>query len=190
MAVSWQGPGVRLRKLIIKAEYVDTFALPPLQAFSPVPANGAVDAPQAGALSWKAGEKAVTHDVYFGEDEAAVAAATPADAGIYKGSLALENNSWSPGALEWGKTYYWRIDEVNDAAGTESPWKGSVWSFSTANFLVVDDFESYTDEVTGRIFQTWIDGWGYTEPAPQVGYTTKPPSRSGRSCTGARRPCR
>jgi len=30
----------------------------------------------------------------------------------------------------------------------------------------VDDFESYTDEVGSRIFQTWIDGWGYTEPEP------------------------
>ena len=31
---------------------------------------------------------------------------------------------------------------------------------------MVDDFESYGDNDTGRIFQTWIDGWGYTTPAP------------------------
>ena len=74
VAVSWQGPGVAAQA-VIKAEYVDTFALPPLQAFSPVPADGAVDAPQAGALSWSAGEKAQKHDVYFGEDKTAAAAA-------------------------------------------------------------------------------------------------------------------
>jgi hypothetical protein len=41
---------------------------------------------------------------------------------------------------------------------------GPVWSFTT--ILSVDDFESYTNDIGGRIFQTWIDGWGYTEPAP------------------------
>jgi hypothetical protein len=30
----------------------------------------------------------------------------------------------------------------------------------------VDDFESYTDDVGSRVFQSWIDGVGYTEPVP------------------------
>jgi hypothetical protein len=64
--------------------------------------------------------------------------------------------------LAWNSTYYWRIDEVNGA----NSWKGSTWSFTTADFLVVDDFEDYTDDVGSRIFQTWKDGWGFTEPAP------------------------
>jgi len=84
--------------------------------------------------------------------------------------------------LEFGKTYYWRVDEVNDASA-DSPRKGAVWSFTTAGFIVVDDFESYVDDLEGRIFQSWIDGWGYTEPAPgapgngtgsAVGYTEAP----------------
>jgi hypothetical protein len=49
------------------------------------------------------------------------------------------------------------VDEVNPTEA-DSPWKGAVWSFATANFIVVDDFESYVDDVEGRIFQTWIDG--------------------------------
>jgi hypothetical protein len=32
--------------------------------------------------------------------------------------------------------------------------------------VVVDDFEGYTDALVARIFQTWIDGWGYSEPTP------------------------
>ena len=110
---------------------------------------------------WSIGEKAVTHDVYFGEDEAAVAAATPADTALYKGSQGREENTFTPGALDWNKTYYWRVDEVNDGAAG-SPWKGSVWSFTTADFIIVDDFETYSNDSPNRLFQTWIDGWGFS----------------------------
>jgi hypothetical protein len=155
---------------------------PPVHSKPINPQNGDVNVPQDVTLAWSIGEKAATHDVYFGDDKDAVAAATPADAAIYKGSQAKDENTFAPGALEWNKTYYWRIDEVNTASA-DSPWKSAVWSFTTANFLVVDNFESYTDEVGSRIFQTWIDGWGYTEPAPgnpgngtgaTVGYTDPP----------------
>jgi len=174
--LSWQTPTVA--RQIIPAGPLQ----PPVRAKAINPKDNDANVPQDVTLMWSTGEKAVTHDVYFGEDESAVAAATPADAGIYKGSQALEDNTWTPGALEWNKTYYWRVDEVN-ATSADSPWTGAVWSFTTANFLVVDDFESYTDDVTGRIFQTWIDGWGFTEPAPgdpgngtgaTVGYTDPP----------------
>ena len=62
--------------------------------------------------------------------------------------------------LEWDKTYYWRIDEVN-AADADSPWTGSIWGFTTADFIVVDDFERYTDDIDAgeTVYQTWIDGW-------------------------------
>ncbi len=56
--------------------------------------------------------------------KAAVAAATPADAALYKGSQAQDENTFTPGALDWNTTYYWRIDEVN-SANADSPWKGS-----------------------------------------------------------------
>jgi hypothetical protein len=101
--------------------------------------------------------------VYFGDDAAAVAEATTANADVYRGRQARAQVTFDPGPLEWSKTYYWRVDEVNDAS-PDSPWKGSVWSFTTAVFVVVDDFESYTDDSPYRIFQTWLDGLGYTEP--------------------------
>jgi len=44
-----------------------------------------------------------------------------------------------------GKTYYWRIDGVNESDG-RSPWKGNVWRFSIADYLSIDDFESYADD--------------------------------------------
>ncbi len=136
----------------------------PITAGNPNPPSGAVDVKHTPTLRWKAGEKALKHDVYFGTDAAAVANATTASAGIYRGQQNLAANSYVPTEvpLAWSSTYYWRIDEVN-AADT---WKGSTWSFTTANFIVVDDFEEYTDDIGSRIFQTWKDGSGYNEPAP------------------------
>jgi len=153
VGVAWQGPGIAARQLLA-AKYVDMFYLAPLQAFGPTPANGAVDVSQAPVLSWMAGDKAQKHDVYFGEDKAAVAAAD-SKSPLFKGSQA--GASFSPGDLAWGKTYYWRIDETN-AGEADSPWKGTVWSFTTANYIPVDDMESYND-TDNRIYDTWIDNF-------------------------------
>jgi hypothetical protein len=51
------------------------------------------------------------------------------------------------------------VDEVNETSA-DSPWTGSVWDFTTANFVVADDFEVYTDNMDAgeAIYQTWIDG--------------------------------
>jgi hypothetical protein len=132
---------------------------PPVRASSPVPGNGAVDVPQTVILMWNPGENATQHDVYFGEDANAVAAADTTSS-LYQGRQAADSTSFDPGGLEWNKSYSWRVDEVNDADAA-SPWKGSVWTFTTADFIVVDDFESYNDdEGTGtRIYETWIDGY-------------------------------
>jgi len=136
----------------------------PLMARNPSPSNGAVDVKHTPTLRWTAGEKAAKHNVFFGTDATTVANATAASAGIYRGQQDLAANSYVPSEapLAWNSTYYWRIDEVNAA----DAWKGNVWSFTTANFIVVDDFEDYTDDVGSRIFQTWKDGWGYSEPSP------------------------
>ena len=51
---------------------------------------------------------------------------------------------------------------MNQAA-SPSAWEGSVWNFSTLSFIVVDDFEGYTNESPNRVFQTWIDGLGFSK---------------------------
>jgi len=153
-AVAWQGPGIAARQ-VIPAKYVDMFYLAPLQAFGPTPANGAVDTAQSLTLSWTAGDKAQKHEVYFGTDKDAVAAADNTSP-LFVGSQT--GTSYDTGDLEWGKTYYWRVDETN-AGEADSPWKGTVWSFTTANFIPVDNMESYTDDEGSRIYETWVDGW-------------------------------
>ena len=161
IAVAWQRPGAGQE--VISGAYVDTYALEPLHAAAPSPANGAADTVQTLTLSWFAGERAVQHDVYFGDDADAVAAADTATADIYQGRQTTA--AFNPGALEWGKTYYWRVDEIN-TGDADSPWKGAVWSFSTADFIPVDDFESYSNDVGARAFEAWIDGVGFTLPEP------------------------
>ncbi|MBL7188807.1 MAG: hypothetical protein ISS70_20970, partial [Phycisphaerae bacterium] len=61
----------------------------------------------------------------------------------------------------------------------DSPWIGNVWSFSTGDFLVVDDFESYNDidppdPASNRIFDKWIDGFGTTTNGALVGNDLPP----------------
>ncbi|MHC4534072.1 MAG: carbohydrate binding domain-containing protein, partial [Planctomycetota bacterium] len=117
------------------------------------PANGAVDVSQTPVLTWAPGLGA-SHEVYFGADEASLE---------LKGSGNLGSESYEPGQLEWNTTYYWRVDEVNNA-NADSPWTGPLWSFTTANFLIIDDMESYNDidpaePGSNNIFYAWIDGY-------------------------------
>ena len=146
-------------------------------AASPNPAKGAVDVTPTPILSWTPGDLAASHDVYFGAD-----ADTVKNAGKtspeYKGTKALGEESYDAGKLELETTYFWRIDEVN-TANPDSPWIGNVWSFSTGDFLVVDDFESYNDidppdPASNRIFDKWIDGFGTTTNGALVGNDLPP----------------
>ena len=129
------------------------------------PRHRATGVSDTANLRWIAGDKAVQHDVYFGTDPNAVANADRTIAGIYRGRQTSTSYTPTEAPLEWNMTYYWRIDEVNDP-DPQSPWQGNVWSFTVADYLIVDDFEDYTDDVGNRIFQAWLDGLGYTEPAP------------------------
>jgi len=127
-------------------------------AGAPTPANGAVDVKLTTILTWSHGVFADSHQIYFGTDKDAVKNADTSSP-EYKGSGNLGSESYDPGQLQWDTTYYWRIDEVNNT-NPDSPWTGPLWSFTTANFLAVDDFEDY-DVGNKEIWWAWIDGLGY-----------------------------
>ncbi|MHC4496998.1 MAG: hypothetical protein ACYSYM_14370, partial [Planctomycetota bacterium] len=138
------------------------------------PANGAVDVPMIAALTWTAADTAASHEVYFGTDPAAVYNATTASP-EYVGPRALGAESYDPGGLAWDSSYAWRVDEVYPT-GTV---KGLVWTFATADFISVDDFESYNDidppdAASNRIFDKWIDGFGITANGALVGNDLPP----------------
>ncbi|GAI81884.1 unnamed protein product, partial [marine sediment metagenome] len=120
-----------------------------------------VDVRQTTDLSWGPGDSAVSHEVYFGTDEEAVRNATTASP-EFKGTKALGGEIYDPGKLEWEATYYWRVDEINPS-NPDSPWVGNVWSFTTAGFLIIDNFEDY-DAGDNQIWYSWHDGLGYGTP--------------------------
>ena len=169
----WESPS--LPKQIIPDA---AFSLP-VKASGSNPSNGAVDVTQTPVLEWGAGDFAASHEVYFGTDADSVKNADTSSP-EYKGSSNLGAESYDPGQLEWNTTYYWRVDEVNNT-NDDSPWTGNVWSFTTANFLIVDDMESYNDINEGepgsnRIYLAWVDG--YDNPATNgsvVGDPNGPP---------------
>jgi hypothetical protein len=141
---------------------------------NPQPANGATDVQMTTKLSWTPAANAASHQVYLGTDREAVKNATT-DSPEYKGDKAIGDETLDPGKLAWHSTYYWRVDAVY-STGTV---KGLVWSFTTADFLSVDDFESYNDTDppdpnSNRIFEAWIDGFGTTDNGALVGNDLPP----------------
>jgi len=127
-------------------------------------------------LSWSPGDNASQHDVYFGTDKDAVNMADTSTADLFRGRQ--NGTTYSPtDNLAWGTgPYYWRIDEYNTDGSIS---RGAIWSFSVADFLIVDDFESYNDidppdPNSNRIFEAWIDGFGTTTNGALVGNDMPP----------------
>jgi len=141
------------------------FQYVPVQAREPSPASAATEVDVDAVLSWRAGREAASHKVFFGTDEQAVSAAT-ASAQI------LADSSLDPGPLATGTTYYWRVVEVNEAA-TPATWEGDLWNFTTRDYLVIDDMESYNDD-DNRIYESWIDGMTTGASGSIVGYIDAP----------------
>jgi len=144
------------------------FTYVPVQAREPQPADGATDVSVGAPLAWRAGREAASHQVYLGTDPETLALAGTVGA-----------SSYTPDGLNLGATYYWRVDEVNEAEAT-SVWAGDLWSFTAQEYLVVDDFESYTDDLEdgGAIFDTWLDGW-VNNTGSTVGHINAPFAEQG-----------
>ncbi len=142
------------------------FYYKPAVALELYPANGQTDVGIDVTLDWRGGRDAVSHEVYLSTDEQAV----------IDGAALIDTATetyYTVNDLNLGTTYYWKVNEVNEAA-TPSLWEGSVWSFSTSTHIVVDDFEAYNDE-DSMIFEAWVDG--YEDPqngGSQVGYLDSP----------------
>jgi len=132
----------------------------PAHARIPEPADGATDVNIDTALNWRAGREAASHEVYFGMDPDALPLAETVDTSTY-----------TPSPLDLATTYHWRIDEVNEAEAI-SAWQGDLWSFSTQEYIIVDDFESYNDD-DHLIYDSWLDGW-VNETGSTVGYFEAP----------------
>ncbi len=120
-------------------------------ACNPNPVDGAENVPADAVLNWSPGYSAEKHIVHFGTARSDV---DPNATAVGDPAQPQDINSFDPNGLELNKTYYWRIDEVNDA-DANSPWTGDIWSFTTTDCLVVDNFESYNIS-DNRLLDTWM----------------------------------
>ncbi len=124
------------------------FYYTPAHVRYPNPADGATNVDVTTTLSWRPGRDAVSHDVYLSTDpDALELAATTTD------------KSYDSGGLDLATKYYWQVNEVNQADAV-SVWEGDLWSFTTEEYIVVDDFEAYNDDIEAgtTIWQGWVDG--------------------------------
>jgi hypothetical protein len=166
--IAFGGPQAKYVRLTATSNwkgYVPQFGLSevrffgvPLRARGPSPDSGATDVSVDVTLGWRAGRQVAEHNVYVSTDEQAVIDGTAPVTFVTEAG-------YSPAPLDLGSIYYWRVDEVN-AAGSPAIWEGDIWSFTTGEYIVVDDFESYngldpSDPESSRIYLMWQDGIGY-----------------------------
>jgi len=96
-----------------------SFFIPSSKAYNPVPVDSAKFVATDVILTWAAGFGNRLHTVHFGDDLDAVANAVE--------GIPQVHTQYYPGPLEFGETYYWRVDEF-DGYTTH---KGDIWSFTT-----------------------------------------------------------
>ncbi|MCH8120598.1 MAG: discoidin domain-containing protein, partial [Planctomycetes bacterium] len=133
----------------------------PVFAREPSPDSGTTDVTVDVTLGFRAGREADTHDVYLSTDEQAV---IDGNAPV----TTVTEASYGPLSLDLDTTYYWKINEVNEAE-TTTTWQGEIWNFTTHEFVVVDGFEDYNDYPPDEIWATWIDGYGVPTNGSTVG---------------------
>ncbi len=170
--VDFGGAGAKYVKLTANSNWgglLDLYGLSevrflyiPVNAREPYPVSGATDVDIDVALGWRAGREAVTHDVYFSDDEQAVIDDTaPVET--------MTETGYGPLSLDLGKDYYWKVNEVNEAEDITT-WGSDLWSFTVADYLIVDDFEDYTDFEPDTIYLAWVDGYENPTNGSTVGY--------------------
>ncbi|UCD50156.1 MAG: carbohydrate binding domain-containing protein, partial [Phycisphaerales bacterium] len=102
------------------------------RAVDPTPADGSIYEDTWVNLNWLPGDFAVSHDLYLGEnfDDVNDGLGDTFRGNKPSGNVVVGFPGFPyPDGLVPGTTYYWRVDEVNDA-DPNSPWKGDVWSFT------------------------------------------------------------
>jgi hypothetical protein len=153
--IDFQGAAARYVKLTITSNWGSVFPqyslsevrffYVPMAAWEPVPADGATDVPPQVTLSWIPGRQAASHEVHLSDDREVVTTSQP--------SYAV--------TLDLHRSYYWSVVEVN-LAEDPATWESDVWSFTTSDSVVVEDFERYGNDSPNRVFQTWHDGIGFS----------------------------
>ena len=100
-------------------------------AVMPSPADQATDLSADTTLNWIEASFATSRELWFGPAGAMEKVEPSPAAGAY-----------DPDLLAYNQTYQWRVDQV----GPSGTAPGHLWTFTTGDFLTVDDFETYADD--------------------------------------------
>ncbi|MGE5293941.1 MAG: LamG domain-containing protein, partial [Solirubrobacterales bacterium] len=161
----WQGKldDVRVYSVALSASQVATVMTGGgfNTASSPTPADQSTDIPRDARLAWLAGPTAATHDVYLGtsfEDVNNAGRANPLGVLVSQDQAGLD---YVPAGLEYGQTYYWRIDEVNGAPDY-TVFQGGVWSFTVEpyGYPITSVTATASSEAAAAVAQSTVDGSG------------------------------
>ncbi len=171
--VSFEGATASHVRLTVNSAYGNSgmiglsevrFMYIPVLPREPQPADGSTNLAINTTLSWRGGREAASHEIYLGTDPNAMAMAGSTTESRYNPDLDLDT------------TYSWQIVEVNEA---EMPpaWAGDIWTFTTQEYIEVEGFETYNDDIEAGtvIWQSWIDGIDdSTNGGGVVGYGQSP----------------
>jgi len=141
---------------IIDFKDVDLFAenwlLIMMQASEPNPADGATGIGIDTDLSWTPADVAALHEVHFGIDPYTLPLVATQPVG---------QESYDPGDsnLIPSTTYYWWINEVNDAGPAPGRWPGVLWSFTTIPGKTSVVFPADGEVIPGQLFDDNIFTW-------------------------------
>jgi parallel beta-helix repeat protein len=135
------------------------FTIQDYKAFAPNPNDGQTSVSTTPILSWQAGFGAEQHDIYFGTSFDDVNDSWFPNLPVIQPppwTQPVGDEDWDPitdGGLtiEFGTTYYWRIDEVGGRMpypiGGGTYYYGDVWSFTTV--IPVGEKTYHVDGATG-----------------------------------------
>ena len=124
----------------------------PNQAWNPQPRPGMTVDWRPLTLSWTPGDNADTHVVYLSTEKGAVENRTAPNS-------PTSANSIGAGSLEFDSHYFWQAEEVN-GSHPHSPWPGLVWDFKTADYIAIENFDSYANHEALKV--VWKDYWADT----------------------------
>ncbi len=119
----------------------------PMRARREIPAAGSTGLDPLIELSWRAGREAVQHEVLTGTAPDALTLVATVDDPAYAAAVDMDS------------TVYIQINEINDAMDPAS-WEGQIWEMATAEYVTVDDMESYKSKEGSFVWETWTDGFG------------------------------
>ncbi len=146
------------------------------KAYNPKPQTGQIGLKEPLTVTWTGGDwNGAAHYVFFGTSSAQCnGASTSSTDGRYRGTVSSPAYPLSklqqivspatvpfPAVLSPGTPLYWRIDEVNGTSATT--WKGTIWSFTPAPYINIDDFEDYNTtgdlNALGDANVGWLTGY-------------------------------